>query len=397
MDTNRLIASLLRDLASVQKSTQSKWGYKRAASAILDLEVPIETLLQKDGTLRKIPNIGPSSSRVILEVLRTGKSEIVEQAVAGSEQILEVERSRELRANFLSRAQVLAALRNKGLTGPAAGDYRGDLQMHSVWSDGSNTLEEIIDGCIERGYTYCAITDHSYGLPIAHGVSMSDLAAQHREIDQLNARYDGRFRMLKGIEANIRADGRVDMEDAELAQLEIVVASPHSALRTEADQTPRMVAAVSAPGVHILGHPRGRMFGSRPGVSADWPRVFEAAAATGVAIEIDGDPSRQDLDFELIQGAVEAGCLIALDSDAHSIRELQYAETAIAHARLAGVPVDRVINTWPVERLLEWAAGRRAGLPSLRPPGIPRGGPASPPGKAATKSRRRSVKPPAKH
>lgn len=368
MDTNRLIASLLRDLASVQKSTQSKWGYKRAASAILDLEEPVEQLLQTDGTLRKIPNIGPSSSRVILEVLRTGKSDIVEQAVAGSEQLLEVERSRELRANFLSRAQVLAALRNTRLQGPSASEYRGDLQMHSEWSDGSNTLEEIINGCIDRGYTYCAITDHSYGLPIAHGVSMTDLATQHREIDRLNVRYDGRFRMIKGIEANIRSDGRVDMEDAELAQLEIVVASPHSALRSEADQTPRMVAAVSAAGVHILGHPRGRMFGSRPGVAADWPQVFATAAKTGVAIEIDGDPSRQDLDFELIQGAVEAGCLIALDSDAHSIRELQYAETAIAHARLAGVPTDRVINTWPVERLLDWAARRSSGILAPRSP-----------------------------
>ena len=113
LDTNRLIASLLRDLASVQKSTQSKWGYKRAASAILDLEEPIEALLQADGTLRNMPNIGPSSSRVILEVLRTGKSDIVEQAVASSGRTVDVEHSRELRSNFLSRAQVLAALRNR--------------------------------------------------------------------------------------------------------------------------------------------------------------------------------------------------------------------------------------------------------------------------------------------
>lgn len=359
MDTNRLIASLLRDFASVQQSTQSKWGYKRAASAILELEEPIETLVQADGTLRKIPNIGPSSSRVILEVLKTGRSDTVEKAVAGSGQTGEVEKSRELGDNFLSRAQVLAALRNKKLTGPGKADYQGDLQMHSEWSDGSNTLVEIIAACIKRGYSYCAITDHSYGLPIAHGVTMANLARQHREIDGLNAQYAGRFRMLKGIEANIRADGRVDMNDDETAQLEIVVASPHSALRSEADQTPRMVAAVAAPGVHILGHPRGRKFGSRPGVAADWPRVFAAAAKTRVAIEIDGDPSRQDLDFELVRGAVEAGCLIALDSDAHSTRELQYAETAIAHARLAGVPPEQVINTWTLARLLEWSGERQ--------------------------------------
>jgi putative hydrolase len=354
MDTNRLIASLLRDLASVQKSTQSKWGYKRAAAAILELDDPIESLVQADGTLRKIPNIGPSSSRVILEVLRTGRSETVEKAIAESGRSVEIEKSRELRTNFLSRAQVLAALRNKKLGGPRATDYRGDLQMHSEWSDGSNTLAEIVDACIKRGYTYCAITDHSYGLPIAHGVSMADLARQHQEIESLNRRYAGTFRMIKGIEANIRADGRVDMTDDELAQLEIVVASPHSVLRAEADQTSRMVAVVTTPGVHILGHPRGRKFGSRPGVAADWDRVFEAAARSRVAIEIDGDPSRQDVDFELARGAVRAGCLLALDSDAHSTPELQYAETAIAHARLAGVPRDRVINTWTADRLLEW-------------------------------------------
>jgi putative hydrolase len=359
-DTNRLVASLLRDLASVQKSTQSKWGYKRAASAILDLEEPIESFLLPDGTLRKIPNIGPSSSRVILEVLRTGHSPTVDAAVAASGKTTEVEKSRDLRTNFLSRAQVVAALRNKKLNGPALTDYRGDLQMHSEWSDGANTLEEIIEACVARGYAYCAITDHSYGLPIARGVSMADLAKQHDEIDALNERYAGVFRMMKGIEANIRADGRVDMTDDELAALELVVASPHSALRSEADQTVRMVTAVSTPGVHILGHPRGRMFGSRPGVSADWNRVFDAAAASGVAIEIDGDPSRQDIDFELAAGAVSAGCLFALDSDAHSTPELQYAETAVAHARLAGVPRDRIVNTWEFERLREWAAMRKA-------------------------------------
>jgi histidinol phosphatase-like PHP family hydrolase len=166
--------------------------------------------------------------------------------------------------------------------------------------------------------------------------------------------------LLKGIEANIKADGSVDMAPEELAQLEIVVAAPHSALRSTADQTARMVAAVNTRGVHILGHPRGRMYGSRPGVSADWDQVFGAAAKADIAIEIDGDPSRQDVDYDLAKRAVAAGCLFALDSDAHSTGELRYAETAIAHARLAGVPTARVINCWPLDRLLEWAEGRRA-------------------------------------
>ena len=359
MDRNGQIAALLRDFAAIQKSKQSMWGYKRAASAILALEEPIETLLEADGTLRKIPNIGPSSTRIILEVLRTGSSPTIERAIAESGQAGDVERRRGLRDHFLSRAQVLAALRNPKLKGPRVEDYRGDLQMHSTWSDGSQTLADIVEAGINLGYQFCAVTDHSYGLKIAGGVSMAELAEQHLEIDALNKRHRGAFRLLKGIEANIRADGTIDMEPGELARLEIVVAAPHSVLRSPDDQTSRMVAAASAPGVHILGHPRGRMIGSRPGVAADWDQVFRAAAESRVAIEIDGDPSRQDLDYDIAGRAVKASCLFALDSDAHSAGELpRYAATAIAHARLAGVPTDRIVNCWPLERLLEWARSR---------------------------------------
>jgi histidinol phosphatase-like PHP family hydrolase len=361
-DTNTLIAGLLRDLAAVQSSTQSKWGYRRAAAAIASLDEPVERYLQANGTLRKIANVGPSSTRVILEVLRTGTSATVEEAVRGSAKAKEVEASRELRDNFLSRAQVTAALANRRLRGPTLQQYRGDLQMHSVYSDGRQTLADIVEGCLARGYEYAAVTDHSYGLPIARGVSMAALADQHREIDRLNRSYGGRFRLLKGIEANIRADGSIDMTRDELRQLEIVVAAPHSALRSTAAQTARMVAAVSAAGVHILGHPRGRKMGARPGVDADWDAVFRTAARTGVAIEIDGDPSRQDVDHTLARRAADAGCFLALDSDAHAVEELAYAETAIAHARLAGVPPERTINCWPLARLLEWAALRSSTL-----------------------------------
>jgi histidinol phosphatase-like PHP family hydrolase len=115
-----------------------------------------------------------------------------------------------------------------------------------------------------------------------------------------------------------------------------------------------MIAAVRQRGVHILGHPRGRKLSTRPGVTADWDLVFEAAAESGVAIEIDGDPSRQDIDYSLARDALSAGCLFALDSDAHSTSELSYADTAIAHARLAGIPPERVVNCWDVEALLAW-------------------------------------------
>jgi len=358
-DINSEVAGWLRDLAFVQ-TTQSRWGYKRAASAVLSLPVPIDTLLNPDGTLQKIPQVGPASTRVILEVLRDGTSPIVDQAVeaADSRTRTDILRRRRLRSNFLSRASAEAAMRTRQPGVPERSDVKCDLQMHSDWSDGGQTLEEIIETGISRGYTHSAVTDHSYGLPIAGGLSMERVEAQHQEIDRLNAKYQGRFRLLKGIEANIRADGSVDMTMSELAQMEIVVAAPHSALRSSADQTPRMIGAVETPGVHILGHPRGRMYGSRPGVNAEWEQVFTAASRAGVAIELDGDPSRQDLDFELARRAIPSGCLFAIDSDAHGTDQWWYADTALAHARLAGIPRDRVINCWTLARLLDWARQR---------------------------------------
>jgi histidinol phosphatase-like PHP family hydrolase len=357
-DINSIVAGWLRDLAFVQKSPQSRWGYKRAASAVLYLDVPIDTLLKSDGTLEKIPHVGPASTRVIVEVLQTGESAIVNQAVEASTDRADILRRRGLRSHFLSRSAALAAMRSRKPQAPSLKDYLADLQMHSDWSDGSQTLEDIIETGIARGYTHSAVTDHSYGLPIAGGLPMMKVAQQHREIDVMNAKYSGKFRLLKGIEANIRADGSVDMTPSELAQFEIVVAAPHSALRSSNDQTPRMVAAVQTPGVHILGHPRGRMYGSRPGVSADWEHVFAAAARFGVAIELDGDPARQDLDYDLALRAIASGCLFAIDSDAHATDQWWYAETALAHARIAGVPRSRVINCWPLAQLLEWAHSR---------------------------------------
>jgi histidinol phosphatase-like PHP family hydrolase len=353
-----VIAGLLRDLAAIQTSKQSKWGYARAAEAIASLPAPIESFLQPDGTLRKIAHVGPSSTRVILEVLKTGASPTVEQAIAESGKTGDIEKSRGLRHTFLSRAEVLAALKNRRLRGPTLEDYRGDLQMHSTYSDGSQTLEVIVETGLARGYQYSAVTDHSYGLPIAHGVSMAQLTQQHREIDRLNEQYAGRFRLIKGIEANILADGTLDMTAEERRRLELVVAAPHSALRSSVDQTRRILTAVRTPDVHILGHPRGRKYGVRPGVTADWDRIFDAAARATVAIEIDGDPRRQDVDHELARRALDAGCIFALDSDAHAAEEWEFAETAIAHARLAQIPRERVINCWPLDFLLEWASSR---------------------------------------
>ncbi len=141
VDTNGRIAALLRDLAAVQTSKPSLWGYKRAAAAILSLDEPIESFLQPNGTLRKIPNVGPKSERVILEVLKSGVSPTVEHEVASSDKADDVNAKRGLRTNFLSRAQVVAVLEDRQLNGPSLLEYLGDLQMHSVFSDGNQTLE----------------------------------------------------------------------------------------------------------------------------------------------------------------------------------------------------------------------------------------------------------------
>ena len=353
-DVNAVVGGLLRDLAFAQSSQQKMFGYKRAAAAILALDAPLTELLRQNGTLPRISGIGPGSTRVIREILETGASPTVEQAVTGSGKRAEIERRRALRANFLSRAEVRRILTETRFKGPRLEEYRGDLQMHSEWSDGYGTVQEIAEACIARGYHYAAITDHSYGLKIAGGMSMAEAAEQRMAIDRANAQFGKQFRLLQGIEANIDTTGDLDLSSEEAATFDLVLAAPHSKLRKDEDQTLRMLAAIEHASVRILAHPRGRISGSRAGVIADWDAVFDAAAQRGVAIEIDGDPARQDLDYTLARRALEAGCVFALDSDAHTTPQLSYAETAVAHARLAGIPAGRIVNCWPLHQLEAW-------------------------------------------
>ena len=359
-DINLTVAGLLSDLATLQTSDAPHWGYRRAARAIRELPESLDRLLEPDGSLRRISGIGPASLRVIEEVLSTGGSAWVEEKVENSPKRPEVLKRRALRSHFLSRSRVAAVIGDGALCGPRFEQYHGDLQMHSTWSDGVQTLSDIVATGIARGYSFSAVTDHSAGLPIAKGVSAQRFAEQGREIEQLNEDHRGRFTLLKGVEANIKVDGTVDVGAGERRSFDVVVAAPHSSLRKSDPQTERMLNAVATRGVHILGHPRGRIYGSRPGIVADWPQVFAAAAQAGVAVEIDGDPFRQDIDFELARVALEAGCFFALDSDAHATDQWDYAEFAIAHARLAGVPADRILNCWSIERLLDWLRPRCA-------------------------------------
>jgi histidinol phosphatase-like PHP family hydrolase len=352
-DENQQIANLLYDLAEVHRSSPRYWGYKQAARQLRRIPWLLADLTEQE-TL-SIPSIGRATYRVIREVLSTGRSSTVERAISESGKVREVNERRAFRQNFLSQAMVQRILKEPMPGVVEVSDYRGDFQMHSTSSDGSDTLEELIEACRDRGYHYACITDHSHGLPIAKGMSLVTMRRQMADIDGLNELYRGRFRLFKGVEANILADGDLDLQLEERRGLELVLASPHSSLRRRQDQTTRMLEAVSRKGVHILGHPRGRMFNLRAGIVADWPRVFERARETGVAVELDGDTSRQDLDFELAAAARDAGCLFALDSDAHGGDQLFMADHAIAHARLAGIPTDRVVNCWDPDRLLEWA------------------------------------------
>jgi putative hydrolase len=353
-DVNLSLAGLLLDMAQLAGDSKRGLGYTRAAKAVLRLDRHITPLLEAN-TFRAVPGIGPTTDRIARELVYDGTSAFVTRAVEEAGQVESVARQRALREHFLSNAAVQEILGRPGV--PSRIRYGGDFQMHSTWSDGAESVEAMAEACMARGYRCAGMTDHSYGLAIAGGMSMAAAAEQHAAIDIVNAKHSGRFRMFKGIEANIRPDGTIDMEPDELRRFEFVVASPHSLLRKGIVQTARMTAAVSQPGVAILGHPQGRRFNARPGVSADWRPVFDIAARRQVAIEIDGSWERQDVHYELAAQALERGCIFALDSDAHAGGELSFTDIAIAHARLAGIPEDRIVNYWPTARFNAWAKG----------------------------------------
>jgi histidinol phosphatase-like PHP family hydrolase len=364
-DRNIIAAGLLHDLAILQSSERSSFGYKRAAKAIAaGIDRSVVDLID-EGLLRDVPFVGAASERIVTELVRAGESASVERAVDASAKRTDVQKRRKYRRAYLSRHAMRLAL-DAPLPASIVStkNYLGDLQMHSTWSDGGESIADLAEGAETLGWKRIGITDHSYGLPIARGMSMESAARQHQEIDALNERLNGRVRVYKGVEANILADGALDLSEDERRIFEYVIASPHSQLRKDVDQTPRMVAAVTLPGVAILGHPQGRMYNSRPGISADWVNIFREAAKRDVAIEIDGNWHRQDVDYELAALALDEGCIFALDSDAHSIAEFPFTDYAIAHARIAQIPADRVVNCWEEKKFDAWLEKRRGRTPS---------------------------------
>ena len=287
------------------------------------------------GTLTDLPGIGSATEAVIREAL--------DGEIPAYLKSLEDNATRPLVAGGLT---VRVAL-------------RGDLHAHSDWSDGGSSIQEMVVTAMDLGHDYLVLTDHSPRLKIANGLSTERLSRQLRVIDSISSAL-GDFRLLKGIEVDILDDGSLDQSTEMLAQLDLRVASVHSKLAmSAAPMTRRMVAAVENPHTNVLGHCTGRLVegsrGTRDQSSFDATAVFEACAAHGVAVEINARPERCDPPDELIALAMECGCLFSIDSDAHAPGQLDFQIYGCARAERLGVPIERIVNTWEVDRLLVWA------------------------------------------
>jgi DNA polymerase (family 10) len=238
-------------------------------------------------------------------------------------------------------------------------DIRGDLHLHTDWSDGAATLEEMVDAVRSRGYEYAVVSDHSQGLGVAGGLSPERLREQREQIDRLNALYDN-FRLLHGTEVEIKADGTLDFPDEVLAQLDVVVASLHSGLRQEREMaTQRLIRAMRNPHVHIIGHPLGRLLNQREGADLDVERVLSVAAETGTILEVNSSPMRLDLDDIHIRRGIELGVRLAINSDAHNPDGLDLLMFGVATARRGWAQAEDVVNTLPLQGMLGTLKGKR--------------------------------------
>lgn len=239
---------------------------------------------------------------------------------------------------------------------------KGDLHCHSTWSDGGSPLEEMMITARGLGHEYCAITDHSPRLKVANGLTAERLREQMAVVAELNEVMDG-FRCLQGIEVDILEDGKLDQETALLRELDVVVASVHSKLRSDSESmTVRMVTAIANPRTNILGHCTGRLVegerGVRPESSFDAEVVFAACQQFDVAVEINSRPERRDPPMRLIKIALDAGCLFSIDTDSHAPGQLDFLDHGCARAVEAGIPPERIVNTWPVDELLAWTGAK---------------------------------------
>ena len=329
----RRIAFLLeRQLADTYRIK----AYRAAASSLLRVPPDEVRSRHEAGTLRDLPGIGAKTAAIVSECL------------AGRV------------PTYLTELEATAGpLASGGAEHRAA--LRGDLHSHSDWSDGGSPIEEMAMTAVELGHDYLVLTDHSPRLTVANGLTAARLTQQLEVVDAVNGQLGGAgFRLLRGIEVDILDDGALDQTDAMLGRLDVVVASVHSKLKMErAAMTRRMVGAVRHPETNVLGHCTGRLIkggrGTRAQSSFDAEQVFAACAEHGVAVEINSRPERCDPPDDLVALALEAGCLFSIDSDAHAPGQLDFLAYGAERAHQLGVPTERIVNSWPLDRLLEWA------------------------------------------
>lgn len=324
------VDALLEIASLLERERASRYRAKAFRQAAATLTALPADVIDDPARLRSAKGIGESTFAVI------------QQALAGEIPAYLVD----LRGDV--EPERASALRAK---------LRGDLHAHTDWSDGTTPIDVMADAARALGHEYLAITDHSPRLKVARGLSSERLREQ---MPLVRAASVGGLTMLSGIEVDILADGALDQEPALLAELDIVVASVHSALRMESrDMTARMLVAVSQPHVNVLGHCTGRLVqgsrGTRPQSQFDARAVFDACAENGVAVEINSRPERQDPPDELIAIAMDAGCLFSLDSDAHAPGQLSLLDHGAERAERAGVRADRIVTTWGLDRLRAWA------------------------------------------
>jgi putative hydrolase len=314
-------------------------AYRKAAWALAALPPGELERRIADRTLTEVASVGPSTSAVVMEAATGRVPKKLDDLRKAGEQPLAT-----------GGEKLRAAL-------------RGDLHAHSNWSDGGSPIDEMARIAQALGHEYLAMTDHSPRLTVANGLTAERLTEQLEVIERLNAGYDG-FRLLPAIEVDILEDGTLDQTRALLDRLDVVVASVHSKLRADSEtMTHRMVGGISRRHTNVLGHCTGRLVmggrGTRPESQFDADVVFAACVHFDVAVEINSRPERRDPPSRLIDQAIDAGCLFSIDTDAHAPGQLSFLEYGCARAVAAGVPEDRIVNTWPVDRLLEWTHRKR--------------------------------------
>jgi histidinol phosphatase-like PHP family hydrolase len=307
---------------------------RRAARRAFLWEVEAAELARLGTPLTELSGVGPYIEKLIRQWLANPPSKI--QPVP-------------LRAGFLTLCQARRILAKE----PSwLKSVKGDLQMHTNWSDGEGTIEEMSAAALERNYEYIAITDHTKGLKIAGGINEQQVKQQGREIATIND--EGRIAVLRSVEMNLNPRGEGDMNSACLRKLDLVLGCFHSSLRKTGDQTERYIAALRNPDIQILGHPRGRIYNFRSGLSADWEKVFGVAAELDKAVEIDGYPDRQDLNVELLGIAKKAACKISFGTDSHGPSQLRFMEFSAAAALTAEIRPKCILNFMPKNALLDW-------------------------------------------